>query len=290
MIYVKLIATSFIWGGVFVVSRAMVQDVNPVLLAFYRFLFASMALSTMTIMSEEGFPKLSLKQILGVLFLGLTGIFGYNILLFSGLQTVTASKASFIIALNPITIALFSSIFMKDSLSRVKIFGMIMALSGASIIIFQSSNANDLAVAQRFSFGELLLIGCLFCWTFYTLLGKVSMNKISPLAATTYSCISGTFFLFIFSLFFGLFQGTSKISQGGWIGIIYMGVIATSIGFKWYYEGIQRIGTSQGSIFINLVPLSSVILSIIFLGEPISAPLFIGGILIVSGVTITNKL
>lgn len=287
MIYIKLIATAIVWGGVFVVSRVMVQDVNPLVLAFYRFLFASVALCVLMVRVEGRFPKLTWKQFAVISFLGLTGIFGYNVLLFTGLKTITASRASLIIALNPITIALCSSIFLKDSLNRLKVVGIALALSGASIVILQSK-MSALAV-KGLSLGEFFLLGCLVCWTFYTLVGKIALQKISPLVATTYSCMLGSIFLFVFSASNGLLHETSSISPLGWVGIAYMGLVATALGFSWYYEGVQKIGPAKSSIFINLVPLSSVVLSMVFLKEPVTSSLFLGGGLIVSGVFVTTK-
>jgi hypothetical protein len=72
--------------------------------------------------------------------------------------------------------------------------------------------------------------------------------------------------------------------------LFYLGVFGTVVGFVWYYEGIKSIGPSRASQFINLVPVSAIVLAFFLLDEPITASLAIGAALVVVGVYITNSL
>jgi drug/metabolite transporter (DMT)-like permease len=73
------------------------------------------------------------------------------------------------------------------------------------------------------------------------------------------------------------------------LGIFYLGIFGTVVGFVWYYEGIKKIGPTKASLFINFVPVSAVILAFLILDEPITLSLFIGTILVCAGVYLTNK-
>ena len=104
---------AILWGGTFIAARVVAQNVGPFSASFLRFAIASIFLVFITIKLEGKIPRLKKHQILPVILLGMTGIFAYNFFFFSGLKTVSASRASIVIAMNPIFIALFAYIFFK---------------------------------------------------------------------------------------------------------------------------------------------------------------------------------
>jgi drug/metabolite transporter (DMT)-like permease len=73
-----------------------------------------------------------------------------------------------------------------------------------------------------------------------------------------------------------------------WLGISYLGLFGTVLGFVWYYEGIKKIGPARAAQFINFVPACAIILAFLILGEPITGSLLIGGLFVISGVYLTN--
>jgi drug/metabolite transporter (DMT)-like permease len=73
------------------------------------------------------------------------------------------------------------------------------------------------------------------------------------------------------------------------MSMFYLGFFGTVIGFVWYYEGIKKIGPMKASLFINFVPISAVVMAFFILDEPITLSLFIGTLLVCSGVYLTNK-
>jgi len=66
-------------------------------------------------------------------------------------------------------------------------------------------------------------------------------------------------------------------------------VFGTVIGFVWFYEGVKLIGPTRAGLFINIVPISAVVLAFLILQEPITWSLAAGAILVLSGVYLTNK-
>lgn len=108
-------------------------------------------------------------------FLGLTGVFMYNILFFSGLKTVPAGRAALIIAATPTFIALGSALIFKEKFTLGKISGFILALTGVATII---GNGNPVSIiTQGASYGDLCIIGCVISWAAYSLAGKPITKK-----------------------------------------------------------------------------------------------------------------
>lgn len=287
LIYVKLMLTAIFWGGTFIAGRVVAKDVGPFSAAFFRFAIASSFL-TLIVWRIDGkliLPKK--KQMVPVILLGLTGVFTYNVFFFKGLKLINAGRASIIIANNPIFIAILSAYFFKEKLNLIKVIGIIISVTGA-IIVISKGNLNEI-VQGNIGRGEIYIFCCVLSWVVYSLIGKVVMADLSPISSVFYSCVIGTFFLFFPACFEGIINNFHHYPIMAWLGIFYLGIFGTVVGFVWYYEGIKQIGPTKASLFINFVPVSAVILAFMILDEPITLSLFIGTILVCAGVYLTNK-
>lgn len=287
MIYLKLTLTAVFWGGTFVAGRFIAPDIGPFSGAFLRFLFASMALTAFMYLREGSLPRLNPRQAVLAVILGLTGVFAYNVLFLAGLKSVTAGRASIIIANNPVFLALFSSMIFKEHLGAKKITGILLSLGGALIAITRG----DLSMITRgaFGIGELMLFGCVASWVAYSMFGKKLMSGLSPMAAVTYSSLFGAGFLFVPAYVEGISRSFIHYGLMTWMGVLYLALFGTVIGFTWFYEGVNTIGPTRSGVFINFVPISAIILAFILLGEDLDKSLVIGISLVTTGVFLTNR-
>jgi len=162
IVYLKLVLTAVVWGGTFIAGRWVVQSLEPFSAAFCRFAVSSICLLFLTAQQEGQLPRLQRKQLTQVILLGMTGVFAYNAFFFLGLQTIAASRAALIVALNPTFIALGSVLFFKDKLTILKLIGLITSLLGAALAISRGNIVNILA--DNLSIGDLFLFGCVFSW------------------------------------------------------------------------------------------------------------------------------
>lgn len=219
--------------------------------------------------------------------MGLSGIFFYNYCFFTGLQTITASRAALIVATNPIFIALFAGWLFKEKLTLLKILGILISVSGALIVIAKGD------LKQIFSGaigrGELYIFGCVGSWVAYSLISKPVMKTLSPLITISYSSAIGTVALFIPAYFEKVFTKLAGYSVLDWVSLSYLGVFGTVLGILWYLQGIRCIGAAKASQFINFVPVSAIILAALFLGETPTRPILFGAALVISGVYLTQK-
>jgi len=287
IVYVKLLLTAVFWGGTFIAARVVTQNVGPFSASFLRFAIASLCLVFIIRKLEGGLPRLKGSQIIPVILLGMTGVFAYNVFFFLGLKTVTAGRASVIIAMNPIFIALFAHLLFKERLSRINVTGILLCVLGAIVVI---SKGNPLALLQGdLGAGELYIFGCVASWVLYSLIGKSAMKEISPMAAVTYSCLIGGVLLFVPAWMEGLLSDVTGYRTVDWLGITYLGFFGSVLGFTWFYEGIQKIGASRAAVFINFVPVSAVILAFLLLREPLDISLITGGAMVIGGAYLTNR-
>jgi drug/metabolite transporter (DMT)-like permease len=217
----------------------------------------------------------------------MTGVFAYNIFFFLGMKTIDAGRASLIVASNPVFIALLASIFFRERLDAGKGLGIAFCLAGAAIVI---SRGDPLSLMRGdLGRGGLYVLGCVASWVAYSLIGKVILKDLSPLAAVTYSCIIGGAALLPPALLENMTGLIGGYYLRDWIGILYLGFFGTVLGFFWYYEGIQTIGPSRAAVFINFVPVSGVFLGWLLLGETVNLSLLTGASLVLGGVYLTNR-
>ncbi|HOD28951.1 MAG TPA: DMT family transporter [Syntrophales bacterium] len=287
MIYAKLFLTALFWGGTFVAARVVTQELEPFSAALWRFVIASAVLTAVVVLHEGGLPRLRRRQVVPVVLLGLTGVFAYNVLFFLGLKTITAGRAALIVANNPVFIALFSALLFRERLSIVNGIGIGVCLAGAVIVISRGDPGGLLS--GGIGRGELFILGCVASWVSYSLIGKVVLRDLSPLAAVTWSCLIGAAALLPFAWQEGLVRQTGLASPAAWAGLLFLGVLGTAVGFLWYYEGIRAIGPARAAVFINFVPVSGVLFGWLILSETLTRTLLAGAVLVVAGVFLTNR-
>lgn len=283
--YIKLTMVSIFFGGIFVAGRILAGNVTPSMAAFLRFVIATTILLILMIWKEIHFPIPSFKQFIGLTALGLTGICGYNLCLLTGLETVSPSRSAVIVATNPIFITLLSVLFFGEPLTRRKVIGIALSVSGAMIVA--SQGRWDTLI--YFTAGDLFIIIGALCWALYSVIGRYVLTSLSPLVSVTYASILGLVMLFPIALYSADFQSIRYFDVTAWLAILYMSLFGTVCALLFYYQGIQAIGVVRAGAFINFVPVSTIILAMLILNEPIDTSIIIGIIVAITGVFIVNS-
>jgi len=287
MIYLKLFLTAVFWGGTFIAGRVLAQEVEPWSGSFLRFLVASVCMFPLVRHFEGRLQNLQGKQFLLVFLSGMTGVLLYNVFFLTGMQTVQAGRASVIVASNPVLISLFAALlFRGERMTLLKAVGVALSVCGAVHVITRGNPGEILQGA--IGRGELFIFGCVASWVSYSLIGKVVMRDVQPVSAVTYACLIGSAGLLPPALVEGVAGNLGSYSLSAWLSIVYLGFFGTCLGFIWYYEGIRQIGPSKAGVFINVVPISAVIMSFFLLGETIDVSLLTGGALVLAGICLTN--
>ena len=287
LVYLKLFVTACFWGGTFVAGRAVAAHMGPFSAAFLRFVLASACMWWITRRRAGGLPRLTRRQLPLVILLGLTGVFAYNALFFTGLRTVPAGRAAIIVATNPVWIGLLAAVLFKETLTWFKALGIALSVSGAVVVI---SQGDPLALfSTGLTLGDVAILGCVASWVAYSLLGKQVMKDLSPHGAVTYSCVAGTLFLAVPAGLEGVFADLWTLPWQAWAQIGYLGVFGTVLGFTWFYEGVKEIGASRAAVFINIVPISAMVSAYLILGEAVSVSLGLGAALVLCGVWLANR-
>jgi drug/metabolite transporter (DMT)-like permease len=289
-VYLKLILTTFFWGGTFVAARYAVGEAPPFFAASCRFLIAAALLLMLTAWqarkSGETFPlPKNLRQLASLFSLGLTGIFLYNAVFFTGLKLTTATSGALVVAINPLITTMLSALWLREKVTAAQAAGLLISLAGVATVISKGS----LAVITGLSFnqGDLIMLGAPLCWALYSILGKKVLDHFTPLAATAYAAVFGAALLTPAALVEHVMSGAAAVpafSWLGWLAVLQLALLGTVVGFVWWYEGVQLIGASRAAAFVNLVPLFGALQASLFLGERVIAAQFYGGLMVLLGV------
>ncbi len=289
-IYTELLLTDFVWAGTFIAGRILGRKggpADPVSAAFFRFFFASIIMIVIVKANGKGLPRLNRRQWIAMLLLGITGVALYHILFLTGLKTVEAANASVIIATSPVFISLLSAYVFKEKITPAKFAGIAISVFGA-IYVTTRGDLNYF-FKSGLTYGEIFIIGCLFLWALYSILGKILLEGLSPIVMITYSSVIGSILLFFAAVYNGLFGEVRFYFVQDWLCLLYLAVFGTVLGYIWFLDALHRIGPQRTSLFFNFIPIFTIIQSYLILGEPITHSLVVGTPLVIFGVYITNK-
>jgi drug/metabolite transporter (DMT)-like permease len=290
-VYLKLVCVALFWGGTFIAGRIVSQEIPHMIAAAGRFIVACTFLLLLAWKVEGGLPTLSRQQWFATFSLGATGIFLYNICFLAALERMPAGRSALFVSLSPIVTALSMALIFKERLGAIKWVGIAIAFVGAAIVITRGDLVNVIHdVSSSMGAGELFMLGGVCSWTAYTILGKQALKGLSPIAATTYASLWGLLLLCVGAVNQLPLLDTNKLSWQVLSAIAFLGIFGTVIGFVWYYEGVKAIGPARTAVFNNLVPVFGVSLSTIMLNEPILISMVIGGLLVIAGVSLTNRI
>jgi len=282
LIYLKLVGVALFWAGGFIATRIAAQTFGPFTGAFLRYLIAGSFLLPLAWRATPGLWRMDRQQWLRLCLLGFSGVFAYNYFFFNGLKRMPASHGALVVALNPAIVMLFSAWRYGERIQRMRWIGMLLALSGVAFVIARGNLAQ---ILESVEWGDAFMLGCPFTWAVYTLVGKQALGTSTPLVATTWASLTGMLFLLLFAVFE---EQPASVPLEAWISLAYLGVIGTVLAFIWFYEGIQRIGASRTAIFNNLIPVFTLVLSVIILDEQVPAYTYAGAALVLTGITMVN--
>ncbi len=285
--YLLMILATFFWSGAFIAGKLSTPYIPPFTLTFLRFVIATFLLFLFIKFKEKKLYKPTKEDIPIFLFTGIIGMFGYHILFFYSLKYTTAINSSIIGSTNPIITTLLGIIILGDKLSLRKILGIFISIFG---IIFTITNGKIASLGSVvFNIGDIYMILAVIMWASYSVFSKKVCHRYKPIDLTFYSFLFCTVFLIPFVLFENPWSKLSVAPTSTYFAILYMSIFASIIGYLIQQISIKEIGASSTNIFINLVPVFSMILSTLILHEVLTTIKIVSALIIICGVYISQK-
>ncbi|BDG35683.1 DMT family transporter [Saccharococcus caldoxylosilyticus] len=282
--YLSLAAS--IWGGMYVVSKYVLDFVPPFTLVWLRYAIAFVVLfGILKVHQYKTKARLSLRK-QDWLLLGWIGFIGYFVsisLQFIGTKLSDAHTGALITSATPAFIVLFARLVLHEWITLRKAFALLLATIGVVIVIGLDNSGGT-------SFwGNMMLVGAALTWALLSVYVKVASTRFSALTITTYAILFALLFttpVMIWELY------EQPVSFPGMIvvfGILYLGIISTAGAFFLWNKGMEMMDAGIGSLFFFFQPLVGAVFGFLFLHEQIAASFYVGGLLIIIGVFIAVK-
>lgn len=283
-----LLLATILWGGNFVIGRAVANDIAPLTLAFYRWCVAFLVLAPIAWKAFKKDLPIFKQHWLAVLVLSLTGVAGFNTLVYIGLHDTTSINASLMNSSTPIVIYILAFIFLRERLTRFQIIGTVISLTGV-IFILSGGSLSSLKDFQ-FNQGDLIVLVAIVCWSIYSLLIKQYAGILPGLSTFFVTIMIGIVMLLPFFIYETMTQApTITWNISSIAAILYVGSLASIVAFLAWNKGVIQLGASRASIFLNFIPVFAALFAVLFIGESLHLFQVVGGLAVVLGVIITNK-
>jgi drug/metabolite transporter (DMT)-like permease len=288
IIALLLVLVSLAWAGSFIVVDMVTQNglMDPVSLGFLRFLVATPLMVLILILSKKSL-RIPRKEALWLVVLGLTGVTLLYLFQFLGIHYTNAPTASVLINTNVIFIAILSTLFLRETLTKKRIAGIVLSFIGVFVIMFSDISKQQWTTSNLFFIGSILMLLSAFCWALYSYVGKRLLKTYDGTVITTYAFLLGTLFYvpFVAPNILPILQQTTLY---GWLAVLYLAVICSIFGYLGWYYALKHIDASKAAVFLNFIPLFTIVMSF-FLGSPLTWFFLLGAGLIIYGVYLTQK-
>jgi drug/metabolite transporter (DMT)-like permease len=291
-VYSLMVLATLCWSGAFIAGKYSISYIPVFTMTFIRLFIAAVIMYF--VMKIMHYPyRLQKHHIPVFLLTGTIGMFGYHILFFFCLNYTSAINSSIIGAMNPIVTVILAYVFLKQRLNYKQVFGVILSFVGVFLTITGADP--EVMKGMTFNKGDLIMLCAVLCWASYGIISSRAIQAdqqspayIPPIPMIYYSFIVGIIVLIPFVVWEPQ-HFITELPSGVWISIIYMSIFPSAIGYLLQQISIREIGPSRTSIFINLVPVFSIILAVIILSEKLEPVKLLTAALIITGVIITQK-
>ncbi len=262
--HITALITIVIWGTTFISTKILLADFTPIEILFFRFLLGLLVLIAV-------YPKRlrikDKKQEFTFAAAGLCGICLYYLLENIALTHTMASNVGVIISVAPFFTAVLSHVFLKteEKLKAQFFIGFIIAMAGICLISFSSSELKMNPI------GDILAIVAAFIWAVYSLLTrKISSYGYNTIQTTRRIFAYGILFMLPFLFVFDFNLNVQKIAKPEYVlNFIYLSLGASALCFVTWNYAVGVLGAVKTNVYIYIVPVITVVTSVIVLKEKI---------------------
>ena len=272
-----------IWGGLYVVSKVVLDVIPPFTLVTLRLILG--ALTLVIVLWLRGFPKISKGQILRALGVGFVG-YGVSLgLQFLGTKLSTAANGSLVTSATPAFVLLFAWMILGERITKPRLIALILATSGVIAVIDpRSAQLNP----DLFT-GNLILIGAAITWALYSVLVRKVTQDTDVLLFSTLAFLGGLPINVPVGVWEMSTLGVGEINLGVVGGVLFIGIISTALAMVLWNTAFAYLDAGLASLTFFAQPVVGTLLGWLFLGERITPLFLLGGVLIGAGLLISSR-
>ena len=260
-----LLLAMVLWGSSFVALKYSFQEMHPLAVIFGRMVVASLCFLPFL----RSFTRMGVRRhhIFPLAAMCLCEPCLYFLFESAALVHTAASQAAMITTMLPLMVALAAGLVFGERVSVRTVSGFVVAVAGAvwlSVAAGASGQAPNPALGNFFEFLAMV------CATAYTILMKQLSKTFHPFLLTGLQAFAGALF-FAPALLLAKVRVVADLPVGGLLAVLYLGTVVSVGAYGLYNFGISRIPASQAAAFVNLIPVFSILLGFLILGERLTS-------------------
>jgi drug/metabolite transporter (DMT)-like permease len=272
-----------IWGGMYVVSKVVLDIIPPFSLVSLRLLLGALTLGI--VLALRGFPGIPRRQFWQVIAVGFVG-YGISLnLQFLGTKLSTAANGSLVTSATPAFVLIFAWILLKEKITFLRLIALCLATLGVVAVI----DPRSAQLNPDLFMGNILLLGAALTWALYSVLVRKATQDLEVLPFSLIAFLGGL----PVSIPAGAWElktiGVGQISPGVVGGVLFLGIISTALAMVLWNNAFTLIDANLASLTFFAQPIVGTLLGWLFLGEKITPLFLLGGLLIGAGLVISSR-
>ncbi len=271
------VAALLFWASAFVGTRVVLATFSPGELALYRYGVASLTLVLIACWVRPPLP--AWRDVPRLSATGIIGIGIYGLALNYGQKEISAGAASFIVNTSPLFSVFFASLILKERLSASGWIGLVLGLCGVGLIAFAEKGSG-------LSAGAGLVFLAAICWALYQIVQKPLLPRYGALGVVCYAIWSGTLILMPFLPSLLHTMQTAPASHHAIV--LYLGVLPGAVSFLAWSYLLSQLTVSKATPLLYLVPVLSLAIAWLAIGEKPAVLSVIGGLVAIAGVALSH--
>jgi drug/metabolite transporter (DMT)-like permease len=279
--YAALVCTTALWGSNGVVSRALMDTIPPLVMAAARWAVVFIALLPLVWPERRAIAHALRHEWKLLLALALLGSAPQSALVYSGLSASTAIHLGLLNSTIPVLIILISWGWYARRPRRLEATGLAISLIGVLLILAHGDLRSLLQL--QFNHGDLLMLGAMVSWALYTVRLKDRPQSLSLLAFVFALSLIGELLTLPLAAFQWVQAGGVHFGRREWLGLLYIGVVATLVSAVLFSYGVERVGAVRAGILIHLMAVFSSLFAALFIGERLFVYHAAGFVLVAGG-------
>jgi len=281
-----LILAAILAGASVVATRVAVQSVPPLSLAVMRYAQGGLILGLCLLLLARSQLRVRRQDLLTLTLLGTLLFAAFPFLFNAGLRLTEASRGSLMLATVPVWSALLARLSGQERLVTRQIIGLALATGG--VVVAMAERGLDWQEHGAALVGDGLILVAALCGAAYGVLVKRISGRYSALTVTAYAMLIGTLVLLPAALAEGLPAAVVDLDGQTLMLVLFLGVLGGAVVWYLYGFALSKLTPTQAAVYVNLNPLSAMILATILLGELVTGPMLLGFAMVLAGVVLMN--
>jgi len=283
--YWILLLQQFLASTTHIVGKSALNTIQAPLLMLLRAIVASITYILFLRVRGVKLIRVKREHLFLFIILGLLNIPLNQYLFFNSLKYTSPPNVALAYAVSPAFVLIIAFLFLKEKISFFKTLGIITAIIGTSLILFEKG----IDFSSDNFYGTSLALLASLSWALYTIIGKKFVIEYGAVYTTAVAMVFGL--ILYLPLFFlsGSLSEITNLSIFDWSQIFYLGVITSGVAYVLWYIALKKFEAGKVSVFNNLQPILTTILSVIIFNHELTLAFLSGGILTILGVLLTQK-